>query len=457
MFRPMVGPRAIRLRPLSLCPRAATRFCPTAAIPFCLTAAVFFCLTATADAARRVSSVVSQEAAQRYGLERAWATQVELDPARGRVAHITLQAGLLLVQTDQATVHVLDAETRKTVWIGHVGEPGAVTVPPAANDKYVVSANGSILFLFDRATGKVLWTRKMGSVPSAGPAISNDRIYVPMVSGMLSAYRLPNLNRQGETASEQKFKDNALNYKGKGIAYVAPIVTLGHVVWGTDAGNVYAVTPDELLAVYRFKAKDSVMAGLMYRGNYIYTASRDGYIYALNQRGAPHWQFSIGNPIVETPMATDDGVYAIPETGGIFKLSPETGEELWSAPSVFEFIAASPTRLYTADSAGRMLILDSQTGARVGMMSTENLSIKVFNRDNDRIYLATPTGLVQCLRELGLKQPAAHLLTSPSGADKAKGAAPDKAKATQPKAEDGADPFGTKDEGDDAMTDEENK
>ena len=63
----------------------------------CLAAAVSFCLPAAVRGARPLPSVVSQQAAQRWGLERAWATQVELDPSRGRIAHISLQAGLLLV------------------------------------------------------------------------------------------------------------------------------------------------------------------------------------------------------------------------------------------------------------------------------------------------------------------------------------------------------------------------
>jgi outer membrane protein assembly factor BamB len=434
---------------------------PIVGLAVCLAAASSFCLPAAAHAARPLSSVVSQQAAQRWGLERAWATQVELDPSRGRIAHISLQAGLLMVQTDQATVHVLDAETRRTLWVGHVGQPGAITTPPAASDQFVVSTNGSILFLFDRATGQVLWTRRMGSVPSAGPAIGNNRIYVPQVSGMLSSYRLPNTNRKEETPGEQKLKDNALNYMGKGIAYVAPIVTAGDVVWGTDAGNVYAVTPDELVAVYRFKAKASMMAGLMYRAPYIYAASRDGYIYALrDQKGVPRWQFSIGNPIVETPMATNDGVYVIPETGGLYKLALESGEELWSSPSVFKFIAASPTRLYTADSAGRMLILDAQSGTRLGMMSTENLPIKVFNRDNDRIYLASPTGLVQCLREVALKEPALwHLEASPTADEKGKQKGAEKSKpanTAKPAADDETDPFGTQEDGDEEKMEDDN-
>lgn len=414
----------------------------------------FLCLAATSQAARPVAGVVPQQAAQRYGLERVWATQVELDQARGRIAHISLEAGLLLVQTDQATVHVLDAETRRTLWVGHVGLPGAVTSAPAANDKYVVSTNGGMLFLFDRANGKVLWSRKMVSVPSGGPAIGHNRIYVPLVTGMMSTYRLPSKNRE-ETAAEQRFKDNALNYAAKGITTFAPIVTRDYVLWGTDAGNVYAVTPDELVAVFRFKAKGAVLGGLLYRAETVYAASRDGYIYALDHlKGFAKWQFSIGNPIVETPMATEDGVYVIPETGGLYKLSPEHGEELWMAPGVNQFIAASPTRLYTADSAGRMLIIDAKTGNRVGSMSMENLPIKVFNRDNDRIYLATTTGLVQCLHEVKLKQPAWHAMQPADDADESEeGKGAKKSKEAKPAADEGADPFGAGDK----MEDEDEK
>ncbi len=403
--------------------------------------------TAAAQAARPVGDVIPQEIAQRYGLERTWATHVELDRARGRVAHVTLQAGLLLVQTDQATVHVLDAETRQTRWVGHVGRAGGVTSPPAANEKFVVSTNGGMLYLFDRENGKVLWSRKLTSVPSTGPAISGSRVYVPLVTGMVSTFRLPS-DKRDETPGEQKLKDNALNYAGKGIAYQPPIVTPLSVLWGTDAGNVYSLTTDELLPVYRFKARDSVLAGLMHRGDHVFAASRDGYVYCLRDpNGTARWQFSIGNPIVETPMATNDGVYVIPETGGIYKLAIDTGEEIWSAPGVFRFVSASPTRLYTVDSAGRLVILDARSGARVGALATQNLPIKVFNRDNDRIYLLSNTGLVQCLHEVSLKEPAWHGVSPVDKAEKKEGEGSAKrSKAAKPEAaDDGTDPFGAGD------------
>jgi len=422
-----------------------------------LMAVALFCATNSAEAARPVGKVVPQETAQLYGLQRAWATRIELDPSRGRLVNLRLESGLLLAQTDQAAIHVLDAETRETLWIGHIGRPGSVTSAPTANEKYVASTSGGELFLFDRPTGRVLWSRKLQSVPIAGPAISNERVYVPLVSGMITTFRLPDPNRKDESPLEQKLNDNALNYRGKGVTFSPPVVTRENIVWGTDAGNIYAVKPDDLLAIYRFKARGAV-GGLMYRPPYVYATSRDGYVYAMREdKGTARWQFSIGNPIAETPMATDDGVYAIPETGGLYKLDPQTGQELWAVPGVFQFVSASPTRLYTADAAGRLLILNAKTGTRQGMISTEGLTIKVFNRENDRIYLATATGLVQCLREIGLKQPAWHALVAVKDAEKSEGKAKgegEEAKGKKPAADEGPDPFGVEDKTKDDPDDE---
>lgn len=405
-----------------------------------------------ASAARPVTGVISQETAQRAGLERAWAARVELNGGRGRIAHISVQAGLVMVQTDQAVVQVFDAESRRTLWITQVGRPGSVTTAPAATDRFVATTNGGNLYLFERASGRGLWQKKMPTVPSAGPAFGHDRIYVPLITGMLTTFRLPARNR-AETPNEQALKDSAFNYSGKGVADAPPVVTEGAVFWGTDAGNIYAVNPEQLEAQFRVQARGAVLARLTYRKPYIYAASRDGYVYAIKDlKGTIRWKSSVGNPIVEQPMVTDDGVYAITEIGGMSKLSLETGDLIWRVAGPMKFISASPTRLYTADRAGRMLIFDARTGARIGWLPTERLPLKVFNRENDRIYLSTADGLVQCLHETGLREPVWHIgpLKGGSSAKGEEPAADEMPADDATPADKGHDPFG---EGD-SMEDE---
>ncbi|HEX5443017.1 MAG TPA: PQQ-binding-like beta-propeller repeat protein, partial [Pirellulales bacterium] len=262
-------------------------------------------------------------------------------------------------------------------------------------------------------------------------------------TGTLTTFRLPAPNR-AETPGEQALKDSAFNYSGKGVADAPPVVTEGAVFWGTDVGNIYAVNPEKLEAQFRVKTRGAVLARLTYRAPYVYGASRDGYVYAIEDlKGVIRWKASVGNPIVEQPMVTDDGVYAIPEIGGLCKLSLETGDVLWRVSGPLKFLSASPTRLYTADRAGRMLIFDARTGARVAWLPAEQLALKVFNRENDRIYLATLDGLVQCLHETGLRDPVWHIgpredpgsteTEEPAGADSVPG---DNAPAVN-----GPDPF----------------
>lgn len=421
-----------------------------------------------AEAARPAVGVIPQQAAQRMGLERAWTARVELNAGRGRVAHISVQAGLLMVQTDQGALQVFDSETRRTLWVAHVGRPGSVTTVPAATDLFVAATSGGNLYLFDRASGRGLWQKKLASVPSAGPAIGHDRVYVPLITGVLTTFRLPN-HKRDETPLEQAFKDSAFNYSGKGVAFAPPVVTSGAVLWGTDAGKIYAVNPEKLEAQFRVKTGGAVTARLTYRAPYVYGASRDGYVYAIQDvKHLIRWKFSVGSPIVEQPMVTDDGIYVIPEIGGLYKLSLERGEQIWRVPGPFQFIAASPTRLYTADRAGRMLIFDARTGARVGWMPTEGLPLKVFNRENDRIYLATTDGLVQCLHETGLRKPVWHIgpLSEEGAPDGEEPAETKKPADDATPAVKGADPFAEGDAmkddadaddaaGDDAAMDEE--
>ena len=66
--------------------------------------------TSTIDA----GEIISREDAARLGLHRAWITQVELDPARSRVANIEIQDGQLFALTDAGTVQAIDAETGAT-------------------------------------------------------------------------------------------------------------------------------------------------------------------------------------------------------------------------------------------------------------------------------------------------------------------------------------------------------
>jgi hypothetical protein len=141
----------------------------------------------------------------------------------------------------------------------------------------------------------------------------------------------------------------------------------------------------------------------------VFAASTDGYVYAVQEEnGSTLWRFSTGDPILQTPAVIDNRVYVTTELGTMYCLAIKTGKNLWSAQDVVQFVAAGKNRVYATDRVGRLLVLNADSGARLDAVPAENATIKLFNADTDRIYLADDSGLIQCLREIEQTEPLIH-------------------------------------------------
>jgi hypothetical protein len=141
----------------------------------------------------------------------------------------------------------------------------------------------------------------------------------------------------------------------------------------------------------------------------IFVASLNGSVYAHSARqGVELWKRATGQPIVEPVIPIGNHLYVASELGGMYCLDTANGKQLWHAPRITKFIAASPTRIYAADKTDRLLVLDAESGAKIDALPFAAADIMVHNMRTDRIYLVAKTGLIQCLREIELTQPARH-------------------------------------------------
>ena len=160
----------------------------------CFLAAVAVAITLVASGpvwAGSAAAIISVPTAQQHGMARPWFAQVQLDAGRGRVSHMALHDGVLYVQTDQATITALDAETGHQLWSKRVGRPEHPSLTPAFNDELLATINGSQLYVCNRRTGEILLDFPVdGGTPSTGPTLSDKFVYVPLFNGRLLAYRL---------------------------------------------------------------------------------------------------------------------------------------------------------------------------------------------------------------------------------------------------------------------------
>jgi hypothetical protein len=428
------------------------------------------------------SAIVSQTAAARHGLTRAWFAQARMDSSLGKVESMVLDSGVLFIQSNRAMVQAIDAETGETLWARIVGRPDYPTLTPGPSKDTLAVINGSRLYVVNRHNGDLLYETQVDGAPGAGAGVSEKRAYVPMVTGMIMAYTLepttdplkelgkigaPQTAEQKEEAEENRRENLRLSQEtipplacaSEGRISTPPRVTFQSaeeefVAWATDKGFMYVGridrrAEDMLELKYRLKTAARIAARPTYRppdpnrpgdAGLIFVASEDGFVHAVDARlGRATWRFSTGEPVIEPTALVDDQLFVANQLGGMYCLEAATGEQLWFAPRVTQFVAASKDRVYAADKLGRIEVLYRPTGQRLDLVDVGRQAVRLTNMQTDRIYLATENGLIQCLRETEQSEP---LVYNQPEIQPAVPAAAEPAAAPGPAAPAVANPFG---------------
>lgn len=313
------------------------------------------------------------------------------------VPEITLYAA-----TDQGLIHAIDGETGRTRWSVPIGRPDHPNMMPAANDDYLAVVNGSVLFIVASDTGKTVWQRRLNHAPGAGPAISGETVFVPMVNGRIEMYRLYRLD---ETFQPPNY------FVATGRNLVRCISTPnGSVAWPTDRGYLYVAAGDAQRLRFRLEANKKIESPAVFGPpSFVLVSSIDGYVYCVKElSGEVLWRFSTGQPISQSPIPIGDAVYIVTDEFGLFRVNVQNGVEKWWSPQIRQFLSASETRVYCEGDRGQLVVLDAETGTRIDAMDTVELGLKLVNTETDRIYLGTDAGLIQCLHEDQMDLPVIH-------------------------------------------------
>jgi outer membrane protein assembly factor BamB len=431
------------------------------------------------------NDLIPETTAARHGLTRPWFTQVDIDAGRGRVCDVVLDEGTLFVQTDLAMLTAIHAETGQTLWVKQVGRRNHPSMTPGFSRDLVAIVNGSRLYAVNRHNGDLLYETLVGGAPGAGAALSDKRAYVPMVSGMVMAYRLQPLTEPAKelgkiptgpaaaekAAGEANRGENLrlrqdyvppLYCQSAGRALVQPLIARQtedeeYIVWPTDRGfvNIARVSrrnEESFAILFQLRSESQITTrptympadpGIVGASGVIYATTIDGYVYAiLEKNGSLRWRFSTSDPIVQPAVVIDDRVYVAVQTGGMYCLEARSGRNLWFSPDIVQFLSAGRQRVYAVDKFRRLLALNAATGARLDTIPASDPPIKVINTETDRLYLASDTGMIQCLRELEQLQPLLHNQNRQQGeaGREAKGAEGRRAKKPSPAKEEETEP-----------------
>jgi outer membrane protein assembly factor BamB len=364
----------------------------------------------------------TRSALARVGLERQWFGVVPLVETE-RLLKITLAPGLVFAQTDYAMLYTFDAESGRLLWSAQLGERTGFARGVAANKTAVFLTNANIMFALDKRTGRPIWRYNLGTIPTASPAATDERVVVGLTNGEVWAFDLKSRDEKGNETILTAPRP-AWHWHAGGAITTRPLPSENIVAFGGGDNKVHVVMGSEATALFRIPTRGPVGEGLAaYGTRTLLIPSADYVLYAVDLFTANvKWTFASGAPIEQEPAVSDQDVYVVNTAGNITDLDPETGEPRWTTSTQGGRLAAiSATKIYLRSYNRDLFVIDRKTGKIVldpaETLIRAGLNLREYDRDivnrfNDRLYFATSSGLVICIREAGQVQP--RLLRDPN-------------------------------------------
>ena len=378
----------------------------------------------TADAQSQASSVAvpSRTSLSRLGMERQWVTVAPIGGTE-QILRISRGKDYLFVQTNQGMLHVYEAETGRPAWSTQIGERSAKALPISQNSYAVFATSANILTALDRGTGRTLWQQNLGTLPSSGTTADEEKVVVGLASGMLQCYDLK--EEDGDRPAKIRSSPKLAWQLGTGGQILTrPLLGDRLVCFGSTDGKVYVHMRDEATSLYRVATGGPVGAELATHGTRtLLIPSADANLYAVDVLTSKvAWSFPSGFPISQGPVVSQDEIFVINDRGALSVVDPKTGEPRWTAGTDrAKLLGVSPTKVYllsqdndlivVARDSGKVLLDAAATYQRAGLNLRE-FDLSFPERFDDRLFLASSSGVLICLREVGATTP--RLLNDPN-------------------------------------------
>ncbi len=351
-------------------------------LPAAVLAALFF---QSAFLAAKETPLISPQMVEPYGLARAWFNQVDIDPNQSKVLHVLVEGGQMFVITNDAKLHVINAETGQSLWGRTLGHREMFFQEPAVNSRMVFAMNGMELFIFDRRNGKLLQHIPLPGAASTSCEASENYVYIPMLDQRIIAYPLvevdgPVLEQEGGEGAEALLSDTSTEQQ----AQVEGIEESEDA----SASASRAAYDDPVLAniVRRFsEAKESIMAEAA-------PPEKEEDIILQKAIGIPLTTLSFDPLMVKPTLASQYVVYNKRNrvNAHFENLTWVTDRGYLVAAAISSLSTEQIDLLYRIDSSSQTYFLGSDRIARrdwgadkeLGVCPTVNQSIPAFYTEN---------------------------------------------------------------------------
>jgi outer membrane protein assembly factor BamB len=357
----------------------------------------------------------------RLGLERQWLAVVPLYENE-RLIRISRSEELFFAQTSSGSIHTFDVNSGKHLWSANLGGSTPYPIALASNSYAVFGTVANFLVALDRKSGRTLWKTQLGAIPTSGTSCDEDQVIVGTATGRVLSFQLRDKPAKGEPKI-RAVPVEKWSWQTSGQIHTLPLPAQHVTAFGSSDGRVYVVMNEERTTLYRFRTGGPIADGLgAYGTRTLLIPSADHNLYAIDLLTSDvQWTFPSGAPIEQAPLVAGDSIYVVNQSGNLSSIDPATGSPHWTTPTEGgQFTAVGASKLYLRSWAFDLYLIDRETGKvladpaatlqRAGL-NLHELRLSFLNRFDDRMYFASDSGMVVCLRELGATQP--RLLRDP--------------------------------------------
>lgn len=254
----------------------------------------------------------------------------------------------------------------------------------------VVGSDDGNVYAIDAATGRRRWKYGTGGPVPSTPAVADGVVYVASYDGKIHAIdaRTGAPRWKFATGGERRFEAKHLHGfepKSQTIAdpfdvYLSsPVVVQGRVYVGSGDGNVYALDAASGEVAWTFATGDVVHASPAFADGTIVVGSFDGDLYALDAAtGTLKWRFQGGkDPDIHnqvgfqsSPAIVDGVVYTGCRDAKLYAIDFATGRERWHFDNAGSWVVGAPAVthgkvIFTTSDSAQYVVLDAATGKPV--------------------------------------------------------------------------------------------
>lgn len=347
----------------------------------------------------------------RVGLERQWWAQAGFDPTSDKLTSISVDEEFVYVVSERGNLTTFDGETGRRMWVVRLGSDIEPVLQPVSNSTQVLTAVGMSIVAIDKYTGAIQWKLRTPGQPATAPAVDESRVYVGTLDGRVFAFDLRKIRDLFNDGKLPEYSYNAKvwSYRAPSELTSPPSATDRTVDFPSRSGIFTSVSRSDRQLQYLFGTDGEILGPVSRTGDMAIIPSTDRNVYCIDSRnGQVRWTFASGLPVIKPMAAIGERLYVSPGSIGLFQLDLNSGVRLWSQPAAGQFVAATPSTVFAADSLNNLLVLDAATGRPRATLGLNKFKHQVANTRTDRVYLATSTGLILSLREAGREFPIYH-------------------------------------------------